>query len=78
MATSLAVRNAARLTSELHEAPGIGAKTVEKLLRHFGSLDRVRHATEAELREIAGRAATQKLKDYFARKGASELNVLQS
>ncbi len=35
-------RNAQRLTSELHEIPGIGQKTVEKLLRTFGSLERVR------------------------------------
>jgi excinuclease ABC subunit C len=69
-------RNAARLTSELHDAPGIGQKTVEKLLRHFGSAERVRHATEAELRQVIGRAATQKLKDFYARQGSTELRVL--
>jgi excinuclease ABC subunit C len=69
-------RNAARLTSELHEAPGIGAKTVERLLRHFGSLERVKQATEAELRSVVGRAATLKLKDWLARQAAAELRVL--
>lgn len=59
-------RNAQRLTSELSEVPGVGAKTVEKLLRHFGSLDRVRRATEAELIEIAGRATARRLKQYWA------------
>lgn len=69
-------RNAARLTSELHDAPGIGQKTVEKLLRHFGSAERVRQATEAELRQVIGRAATQRLKEFYARQGAAELRVL--
>jgi excinuclease ABC subunit C len=70
-------RNAARLTSELHDVPGVGPKTVEKLLRHFGSLERVRQATEAELMEVAGRSATRKLKEYFAKQGAAELRILQ-
>src|SRR5580693_5935800 len=35
-------RNAQRLTSEMYEIPGVGAKTVEKLLRTLGSLERVR------------------------------------
>ena len=69
-------RNASRMTSELHEAPGVGPKTVEKLLRHFGSLERVRQATEAELIEVAGRAATRKLKKFIADQGAAELKVL--
>jgi excinuclease ABC subunit C len=69
-------RNAARLTSELLDAPGVGPKTLEKLLRHFGSLERVKNATEAELREVAGRAAALKLKDYFAGRGAAEFRVL--
>jgi excinuclease ABC subunit C len=69
-------RNAARLTSELHDAPGIGQKTVEKLLRHFGSAERVRQATEAELRQVIGRAATQRLKEFYARQGAAKLRVL--
>jgi excinuclease ABC subunit C len=70
-------RNAARMTSELHEAPGIGPKTVEKLLREFGSLERVRQATEAELIRVAGRTAARKLKAHFAAQGAAELRVLQ-
>ncbi len=69
-------RNASRLTSELHQAPGVGAKTVEKLLRHFGSLERVMNATEAELIEVAGRAVTRKLKEHFAKEGAAQLHVL--
>jgi excinuclease ABC subunit C len=59
-------RNAQRLTSELHDVPGIGKKTVEKLLRSFGSLERVKQASEQELAQVAGKAAANRLKAYFA------------
>jgi excinuclease ABC subunit C len=70
-------RNAARLTSELHDAPGIGKRTVEKLLRHFGSAERVRQATESELIEAVGRTAARRVKEFYASPPAGELNVLQ-
>jgi excinuclease ABC subunit C len=56
-------RNASRLRSELDQIPGIGEKTVLKLLRHFGSLQRVREAPEEELARVAGPAAARKLRD---------------
>jgi excinuclease ABC subunit C len=59
-------RNAQRLTSELHEVPGIGQKTVEKLLRTFGSLDRVRQASDHDLIEAVGKSAANKLRSFFA------------
>ncbi len=59
-------RNASRLTSELAEIPGVGEKTVTKLLRHFGSLERVRSANEAELKTIAGPAAARKIQAHWA------------
>ena len=55
-------RNAQRLTSELHDVPGIGPKTVEKLLRSFGSLERVRQASPEDLSRAVGLAAANKLK----------------
>jgi excinuclease ABC subunit C len=58
-------RNAQRLTSELHEVPGIGERTVEKLLRTFGSLERVRQASRDELDRVAGRSAAAKLRSFF-------------
>jgi excinuclease ABC subunit C len=56
-------RNESRMRSELEHIPGIGEKTVMKLLRHFGSLERVREAPEEELAQVAGRSAARKLKD---------------
>ncbi len=57
-------RNESRMRSELDQIPGIGEKTVMKLLRHFGSLERVREAPEEELAQVAGRAAARKLKGF--------------
>jgi len=55
-------RNESRMRSELEGIPGIGEKTVMKLLRYFGSLERVREAPEDELAKVAGPAAARKLK----------------
>ena len=60
-------RNASRLRSELDVIPGIGEKTVMKLLKHFGSLERVRQAADQELIEVAGRAAAQKIRTGLVR-----------
>ncbi len=54
-------RNASRLRSELDQIPGVGEKTVAKLLRHFGSLERVRQARETDLAEVVGRAAARRV-----------------
>jgi excinuclease ABC subunit C len=54
-------RNASRLRSELDQIPGVGEKTVTKLLRHFGSLERVRQAREMEIAEITGRAVARRV-----------------
>jgi excinuclease UvrABC nuclease subunit len=35
-----------------------------KLLRHFGSLERVHEAPEEDLARVAGRAAARKLKQF--------------
>ncbi|MDX1979677.1 MAG: excinuclease ABC subunit UvrC [Bryobacteraceae bacterium] len=64
-------RAASRLKSELSEIPGVGPKTVEKLLKHFGSMERIRAATEAELREVGGRAVALRLKEYWTNAGAT-------
>jgi excinuclease ABC subunit C len=69
-------RGAARLTSELEQVDGIGAKTIAKLLREFGSLERVREASTEELAKVIGPAAARRLRDYYNVTGAAELKVL--
>jgi excinuclease ABC subunit C len=55
-------RNASRMTSELEQVSGIGKRTVEKLLREFGSLERVRVASDEQLGRVIGPAAVKKLR----------------
>jgi excinuclease ABC subunit C len=49
------------ITSELTDIQGIGDKLTQKLLTHFGSAERVKQASEAELETVVGKAATQKM-----------------
>ena len=55
-------RNADRLRGELARIPGIGEKTAAKLLRHFGSLEKVRDASEEEIATVIGRAAARRVR----------------
>ncbi len=59
-------RNAQSLTSELEQIRGVGERTVQKLLRHFGSSERVRAASEEELAKMAGPAAAKRIREYYA------------
>ncbi len=54
------------LKTELTEIPGIGKKTSEKLLAHFGSLARVKAADKEEVEKLIGKAAAGKVQGYFA------------
>lgn len=69
-------RNAARLTSELEQVEGIGEKTIARLLREFGSLERVREASAEELAKVVGPAAARRLRDFYNAQSAAELKVL--
>jgi excinuclease ABC subunit C len=69
-------RNAVRLASELEQVEGIGAKTVTKLLRHFGSAELVRQASQEELAKLVGPAAARKLREFYNAQGAAELRVV--
>ncbi|HWD00418.1 MAG TPA: excinuclease ABC subunit UvrC [Candidatus Sulfopaludibacter sp.] len=58
-------RNARQLTSELDEIPGIGKKTVVRLLKELGSSELVRAATEDQLAAIVGRAAARRVRIHY-------------
>jgi excinuclease ABC subunit C len=64
-------RNAQRLTSELHKIPGVGEKTVQKLLKNFGSLDLVRRAPEEALAEVVGRSVARRVRESVGGTGDS-------
>jgi excinuclease ABC subunit C len=69
-------RSAARLTSELEQVEGVGSKTIAKLLREFGSLERVRQATPEELAKVIGPVAARRLREFYADRALPELRVL--
>ncbi|MFQ5572248.1 MAG: excinuclease ABC subunit UvrC, partial [Rhodothermales bacterium] len=58
------------LHTELLNIPGIGEKTVRKLLNEFGSVKRIRNASELSLAEVVGPASAKKLQTYFSQKPA--------
>jgi excinuclease ABC subunit C len=63
-------RAARQLTSELDAIAGVGEKTVQKLLKQFGSSELVKAAAEDELAKVVGRAAARKVKAHYDREGA--------
>ena len=58
-------RNARQLTSELDTIKGVGKKTVQRLLKEFGSSELVREASEEKLAALVGRAAARKVKAHY-------------
>ena len=53
------------LHSELMDIPGVGDKTVRKLLQHFGSVKRIREADRETLASIVGPAVATRVHTYF-------------
>jgi len=53
------------LTSELCEIEGIGLKTTQKLLTHFGSLTRIREASVEELQGVIKRPQAEAVWKHF-------------
>ncbi len=58
-------RTASRINSELETIPGVGPKTVTRLLRKIGSAKRVREASEDELAAVVGPGAARKIHDHY-------------
>ncbi len=52
--------------TELTEIPGIGEKTADKLLSHFGSVKKIKSASVAELSQVVSLSAAKKVKTFFA------------
>jgi excinuclease ABC subunit C len=53
------------MTSELSEIAGIGLKTTQKLLTHFGSVARIREATKEDLQGVVTRPQAEAVWNHF-------------
>ena len=60
-----ALRRDTTIRSELETIPGIGPKRRLRLLQHFGSLARVREASQEELESVVGAAVADALRRHF-------------
>ena len=58
-------RSKAQIKSQLDDIQGVGPTIKQKLLRHFGSVSKIRSASLEELTEIAGTYRASSIYDYF-------------
>lgn len=61
------IRNKSMSKSVLDDAPGIGTRRKESLLKHFGSIEKIKEADMDSLSSVDGmtKKSAQQLKDYF-------------
>ena len=64
-------RKRSTLQSELTEIAGIGPRTAQKLLTTFGSVKRVKSASEADLVNCVGPAAAARIREHYSPTGSS-------
>ncbi|MCD7962920.1 MAG: excinuclease ABC subunit UvrC [Rikenellaceae bacterium] len=53
------------IKSELELIPGLGPKTIEKLLKKFKTISKIKSATLEEISEVIGNAKAGAVKEYF-------------
>lgn len=58
-------RSKRTIASELDSIPGVGPRTREKLIRHFGSVKKIREAFAEDLEEVVGKASARKIRDHY-------------
>jgi len=58
-------RSRRTLATELDEIPGVGSRTVQKLLREFGSVARVRLASVDDLSRIVSRPVAARIAEHL-------------
>jgi excinuclease ABC subunit C len=66
-------RSRRTMRSELHEIPGVGSRTAQKLLRRFGSVAQLRRATVEDLSRVVARPLAARIAEYLHSRDAGEL-----
>ena len=61
-------RSKSFLKTELTDIEGVGEKTADKLLKHFGSVVQIQKSTLEEIEAVAGKALSVKIIEYFSNK----------
>jgi excinuclease ABC subunit C len=61
------VRSKAQVMSELDGIKGIGKETKKILIKKFGSIKRLKGASEVEIEKLIGKSRAHKLIEYFSR-----------
>lgn len=56
----------------LTDIQGVGPKTAEKLLKHFGSFKKIMDASDAELKTVAGVNVARLIKEYYTAEDVAE------
>lgn len=64
-------RSIGMVGTELHGIPGIGEKTVQKLIAHFGSPKKVSEALASEIAEVTSLRVAEKILSYYRGKEKS-------
>ena len=63
--------------SELDRIPGVGPRTRQRLLQHFGSVRSIRQATPDALTAVVSLATAQKIRAHFSEEASEPLVTLQ-
>ena len=60
------LRSKAQIESALSAVPGVGPKTEQRLLLHFGSVARIAAASEEDIAALVGKALASRIKASLA------------
>jgi excinuclease ABC subunit C len=58
--------------SELLSIPGVGPRTRQRLIEHFGSVRGIRQASPDALTAVVNVATAEKIRNYFASEAAND------
>lgn len=58
-------RSKRTIASELDDIPGVGPRTREKLIKHFGSVKKIREAFVEDLEDVIGKVVAKRISEYY-------------
>jgi excinuclease ABC subunit C len=58
--------------SELDDIPGVGPRTRQRLVEHFGSVRGIKQASHDALTAVVSPSVAEKIRRHFAEEGATE------